>query len=429
MANHPSTVTIKNFRGIDNRNPAERLEEGFLATANNIDIDASGAIRKRPGYALTSSGTNVHSLYADEDNRMLYVDDGSIKAYNKDTTTTVLGTGYPVNAKVDFLKILDTIYFSSLEYNGVIEGNIIRPWGIPRPPGMPILTIDSNPGNLTQGKYQIAITFVSSTGRESGIGLASVIEVTVDNSAILASLIPTTTTDSTVSKVRIYCTTPNGETLYLVKEVTLGTASHIITDASLATLPLKTQFISQAPEGELLALYNGRVYMAKGGTLWYSEPHSFEWFSIGSNFIQFPGNITNVMPVEDGIFVTADKLYFLEGNDPENFRQRVREIYKGIKRTAVEIIGSDILLENIPTGLKWLFSSNKGIIMVGQGGMVFNLTEKNVMIDTSDEGTAIFRSDRGINQYVSVLRNPDNNRLHVGDSATAEVIRNSITIT
>ena len=135
------------------------------------------------------------------------------------------------------------------------------------------------------------------------------------------------------------------------------------------------------------------------------------------------------MPVDDGIFITADKLYFLEGHTPETFRLREREPYGGIKRTAVKIVGSDIVLENIPTGFKWLFSSTKGIVMVGSGGMVFNLTEKSVMLDKSDEGAAIFKSQGGINQYLSVLKDPDNTRLHVGDNVSAEIIRNGITIT
>jgi len=148
-----------------------------------------------------------------------------------------------------------------------------------------------------------------------------------------------------------------------------------------------------------------------------------------TNFIQFQAPITNIMPVDDGIFITADALYFLDGRDPENFDVRYREKYKGAKYTGVKIIGGDVILENIPTGVKWLFTSDKGIVMVGTGGMVFNLTEKTVMVDDAESGAAIFRSVNGINQYLSVLKEPVGSRVRFGDSATAEVVRNGIVIT
>lgn len=426
MPRHPSTVTLSKFRGLDNKNPPERLAEGFLDAALNVDIDATGSIRKREGYTQLIAGTNVHSLYGDDD-QLIYMDNGTLSRYNKDTSITVLGTGYVTDSKVDYVRIMNRIYFSGIDGNGVIENDTVRQWGVKPPSGLPLLTNSSSSGLLNVGRYQVTLTHVSSDGRESGAQRASTVDVT-DKGSIDLTFIPATTTDTTVTDVRIYCSTVDGDVMYLVAVIPLGTTTYNISNIASATMPLKTQFIDQAPQGELLQLYNGRIYMAVGNFLYYSEPHAYEWFDMSTNFLGFTSSITNVMPVDDGIYVLADKLYFLDGSGPESFRQRERETYKGVKRTAVKIIGSDVVLENIPTGLKWLFTSDKGIILVGAGGLVFNLTEKNVMLDKSSEGAAIFKSHGGINHYLSVLKNPDNNRLHVGDDASAEVIRNGITI-
>lgn len=426
MPNHPNTVRFDDWRGLNNKSPSERIEENFLAEATNVDIDASGAIRMRKGYTPMIPGTNCHSLWSDQDKEAFYVCDGTLYKIDpySTTTRTALTTGLS-NARLSYIKVGTRVYYNSLEGDsGVIENNVVRSFGIARPRLVPFYTVTT--GQLRAGTYSLSIRYRAEDGRVSGAGVQTTIKLE-DDAGILISGIADSP-DPSVTHVELFISTPDGEVLYLAETLPKGKTGTHIMDLRGDMVPLDYQFVDTPPPGEMLQLYNGRLYMTDGSRLWYSEPHSFEHWDY-SNWIDFESEITNVMPVDDGIFVTAARLIFLEGDGEGRFNFRDRENYRAAKYTGVAIIGGDILMENIPTGLKWLVTTTKGIVMLGTGGLVFNLTERNVMVDNAEVGAAIFKSVDGINQYVSILKDPEANRVHIGDSATADIIRNGIAIT
>ena len=427
MPNHPNTVLFSEWRGLNNKSPSERIAENFLTEATNIDIDAAGSIRMRRGYTQQIAGTDAHSLWSDGDKEAYYVESGTLYRIDPNDTTkrTSITTGLS-DSRLSYIKIDGKVYFNNIRGDsGVIENNTVRSWGLDTPRISPFLSVIS--GQLTAGDYSVAVRYRDVNGRVSGTGPQGLITVPSDNSGLLVSGLETPA-DASVTHVELFISTPNGEVLYYHSSVPSGTSSTTVTSLYGNMVPLEYQFVFPAPPGEMMQLYNGRIYMAYENRLWYSEPHAYEHFN-WAGWIEFHEDITNIMPVDDGIFITADQLYFLEGREPTTFNMREREIYKAAKYTGVAIVGGDILMENIPTGLKWLFTSNKGIVMLGTGGLVFNLTERNVMVANAEEGAAIFKSKDGMNQYVSLLKNPNEQRMHFGDSATADVIRNGILIT
>jgi len=327
MAKHPKTITLSKFRGLDNKNPDNRTDPSFLCVASNIDIDSTGGVRKRLGYSEIVAGNNMHSLWGNDD-VMYFFNDDVLTRLNEDGTTTALQSGY-AQSRTDFYRMGDHTYFTSKEFNGVIEGDNVRAWGIMAPSNSVVL-------DVTHGGAQAAITYVADDGRESGARLAtstggdlstlSTIDVSrfsTDNPGdILISNIPTST-DPTVVGVNVYITKPNGEVLGLAGTIPNGTSTFSYNTNNGLMSTLQTQFITTAPYGDQIGYYNGRMYIADENILWYSEPGAFEWFNPSTNFFTFPSPITNVMPVDDGIYITADRLYFLEGNGPERFRQTI----------------------------------------------------------------------------------------------------------
>lgn len=427
MPNHPATVNLKSWKGLNNKNPSDHIPEDYLTQAENIDIDSQGAIRLREGYTNIIAGTDSHSLWSDSYKEAFYVDAGILyRIDSNDTTNRVQLTTGLSGARLSYVKIGSKTYYNSIGGDsGVIEVNGVRSWGILPPNLSPFLSVIS--GQLTAGIYAVSIRYKTGDNRVSGAGIQQAIHVTDDNAGLLISGLADSS-DPLVTHTEVFISPPNGEVLYLAGSVPTGSSSLSVTGLWGDMVPLEYQFVTPPPAGELMQVYRGRMYMAQGNILWYSEPHSYEHFN-WSNFITFEDEITNIMPVDDGIFITSDRLIFLEGREPETFDVRDRENYKAAKYTGVAIIGGDILMENIPTGLKWLFTSDKGIVMLGTGGLVFNLTERNVMVDGAETGAAIFKSKNGMNQYMSLLKNPEANRLHIGDSATADIIRNGIVIT
>jgi hypothetical protein len=422
MPNHPKTVTLEAFLGLNNKQTPERMGENFLAEAYNIDIDHKGKVSMRPGFSKMLSGTKCHSLWSDGDKLAYYVKEGSLYKIDPHVYTQeeLIATGLN-DDRYSFLKVENKIYYGNTRDNGVIDNGVARTWGIPAPSLSPILSTIN--GTLPRGRYEGALRYRTPDGRVSGAGGRFTTTLATDNEGVrLFGL------QGQVGYITdIYLTTANGELPYYVGSVPFGITTFDIDNLHGKVVPIDYQYTNMPLPGELIQLYRGRLYSVRDNVLWYTEPHAYE-HSKPTNFIQFQDSITNVMPVDDGIFVTADALYFLDGRDPETFDVRYREKYKGAKYTGVKIVGGDVILENIPTGVKWLFTSDKGIIMVGTGGMVFNLTEKTVMVDGAELGTAIFKSKDGLNQYVSILKDPNGDRVKFGDSVAADVVRNGIVI-
>lgn len=423
MPNHPKTITLGEFSGLNNKQSPERMGEAFLEEAYNIDIDHKGKVSMRKGFSSILSGTKCHSLWSDNEKLAYYVKDGSLYQIDPHDTTveTLITTGLN-DARYSYLEVGDKVYYGNTTDNGVVQDGVAREWGISAPALSPITSTIG--GILRSGKYEGAIRYRAIDGRVSGAGGRFSFTATNDNQGIRLFGIQ----GKVGYYIDIYLTTADGEQLYYVGSVPFGITDFDITDLHGKVVPLDYEHTNRPLPGELLQVYRGRLYHARDNFLWYTEPHAYE-HTTPTNFIQFQGPITNVMPVDDGIFITADALYFLDGRDPETFDVRYREKYKGAKYTGVKIVGGDVILENIPTGVKWLFTSDKGIIMVGTGGMVFNLTEKTVMVDGAELGTAIFKSKGGLNQYLSILKDPTGSRVRIGDSATAEIVRNGIVIT
>lgn len=422
MAKHPKTVELTSFKGLNNVLPPERTSPDYLKEATDVDIDKSGGIRKRKGYSLKVSGS-FHSLWAKEGD-CFAVKDGDLVRIRSDYSTTSLVAGIG-DQKLTFEKYDGAVYYTSAGPKGVILGDDVVPFGIDAP--NPVPTLVSTAGMMTSGTYQVTLTYVATDGQESGARVAQIIELG-SNSGITLNNIPTSG-DSRVDRVRIYCSTPNGEVLYLVEEIPHGTSSYTIQDVHGAITPLKSFNVYQAPNGHIIREGHGYLFIAQDNILWYSEPYAPEWWKPHSNFMIFEDRIRAVMPTEGGMWVAADALYYLSGRNPAEMKKREIEPVTAVEGSDVKIVGSYIFIENTPIGYKWLVTTDKGIFVCFNDGIALNMTEKNVVFPESEEGAAVFVQEDGINRYTSLLKEKrDSENTTVGDLVTAEIIRNGVTI-
>lgn len=425
MPNHPKTVELDSFKGLNNVLPPERTGSEYLKEAMNIDIDKSGGIRKRKGYTKVISG-DFHSLWSTHDkSRCFAVKDGDLVEIYSDYTTDIVLSSIGED-KISFEEVDGEIYYITDSITGIISKSGIRSFGLERPLHSPTLSIGI--GSLSAGVYQIAVTYIDSDMRESGTGRASQITVGT-NQGISLSNIPVST-DSNITGVRIYCTTPNGEVLYLQDTVANGITSYTITGVRESVTPLKSFNIFKAPSGQILRHAHGRMWIAKDNILHYSEPFAYDWWKYSSNFFVFEERIRAVMPTEDGLWVASDRLYYLSGKSPDRMNRSEREPVKVVEGSDIKIPGSYIFIENTPIGYKWIFTTDKGVFVAFNDGIVLNMTEQNVSLPEALDGTGLFIQEGGINRYLSILREkrPSNNTA-VGDLVTTTVIRNGIEIT
>lgn len=421
MPRHPKGVNITGFKGLNNVGSPDNTAEQFLKKALNINIDKTGNIAKRKGYQKVIDG-KFTSLWASENGLGCYAifNNNLVRIY-EDYSTEVLSSGI-TDDPVSFEEIDGIIYYSSNSTNGIISYGTRREWGIERNWLSPNLTRTT--GSLDNGYYQVNFTWVYSDGRESGCSRSSIISVQ-DNSGILVE-IPTAPQGAIYA--RIYCSTQNGNTLYFHGTAT-PSSTYLIDDAFALVDPLRFFNIDKAPLGSIVKYYRGRIYVASGNILWYSEPFQYEQFRLDSNYFEFPEDIREVMPVEDGIWIGSDRLYYLSGEEPDKFKRSTKEHIKIVPGTSTRISGSYIHMDNTPIGYKWLVTSNLGVWVLFNQGLCINMTSENVALDQADSGTSLFLQDSGINQYISILQTNSNpNNSVMGDLVETTIVRNGVII-
>ena len=98
-----------------------------------------------------------------------------------------------------------------------------------------------------------------------------------------------------------------------------------------AILPLPTGFDNDAedelmlaplPGGHAVAYWNGRLVVARGNSLLWSEPLRYGVFNPLANFAQFEERITWLAPLEAGLYIgLRSSVRFLRGADPAAFAQ------------------------------------------------------------------------------------------------------------
>jgi hypothetical protein len=175
-------------------------------------------------------------------------------------------------------------------------------------------------GACPPGIYKTATTFVNAYGEESGTWDMPSAELTATGTLVIQN-IPTPPTDHTW---RLYVTTANGSTLYLQAEGTgASTTLHSVRSEGIT---LDNPFLREPPAGSVVASHHGVILIADGSTLWITAPMRPHACDMIRGFFQYAADITNIVPVDDGVYITADKTYFL--SDAETTSPSQREVFE-----------------------------------------------------------------------------------------------------
>ncbi len=421
MPKHPKTVLLEGFKGLNNVLRPENTPPEYLKKADNVDIDKQGNILKRKGYTKVDDGeyTSLWSNYTAS--KCYAVKDNTLIRINSDLTNSIIESN--VDDDVSFEEIGDSIYWVSKNKTGKIFNDINYPFGLPLC-SSPSLSATS--GTLRAGTYQVSCTFVDISGAESGSSVPQYITLSSNSNIIFTA--PNSAL-SNITSVNVYCSTTDGQRLYFNQNVSLG-GSVVISSVNTSATPLRRFNIYPAPSGDEIKYYRGRLYIVEDNILWYSEPLQYEQYQLDRNYIEFTENIINILPVENGIWVGTEKgIYYLSGNTPEEFTMTLKECVKIVKGTPQKFSGSYIQLDNTPIGYKWLVTTDIGIFVLFNQGVIINLTATNLSIDKAIKGTSVFLQAQGLNQYLTILnKNNESNNSVMGDKVTTSIIRNGINI-
>lgn len=302
MATNDPTVNITKFLGLYNREQSRRLPVGSLTVAENIDIDDSGGIIRRQGYAKVADLFNVTSAYATQDERRLFVvSNGDLLLHVGNFNFAVIyvdvGTAY-----IQWVEVADFIFLSTGQV--IDKDNNVTTWRIPTPMEPDVALIS---GVLPEGQYQISTALVDALGREGGASPTWVQEVAEGSGFRITPDTPAGYTS------RVYVSEANGTELYFAGET--ATSVEVVAATALVD-PIEAAQLGSYPAPEdatVIAHYEARLWAAQPGpvsAIWFSEPYWWNLFKLQENFISVPGWVRMMVGLKEGLLIgTDDEIY------------------------------------------------------------------------------------------------------------------------
>lgn len=303
------TLPIGPFRGINNRLPdfSMATEEGYwLREADNVEIDNAGRVRRRAASVLVQAMTGAHSLYMLTETTGYVVRGAAIYSITLPTYAETLVKVLTSDALVSWLPYSGSLYYSNGVDSGRIAGGTFYPWALPTPAAPSVTPIA---GALFAGQYKVAVSYANATtGEEGGISPATNHVLATDGA--LRIVLPGAAAGAT--HVNVYVSTVNGANPFLQTTVVAATASVDIT-AMVVGRDAVERYEAPLPPGSILFLFNGQLCSVSGADVFYGIPYRPGYYLPAEGVIPFPEAVSVAVPNQGGVYVAADKTYFLAG--------------------------------------------------------------------------------------------------------------------
>ncbi len=298
-------VAIGQILGLNNRLALTRMEvslpnratAAWLRVASNIDLTADGFIRRRQGFSRAAAG-NWHSIWGDGIGAY-GVRDGDLVHLDRRTLVATVAVPAVGRGRVSYARLPDGLtYWTNGDRIGRLDGTMPRALVTAMPNPAPVAVPTA--GGLPPGRYQVCFTALGPDG-ESASTEPQAIALPYGGGIAFTGL---------AADTRVYATGPDGE---IFNEIAPGNYLGLGNTGAQCD----TFMLAGMPAGQSLAYYRGSLLVARGRWLYLSEPYRYGLHNAGRGFIPFPAQISVVQPCEDGIYVCADKTYWIPG-DPLN---------------------------------------------------------------------------------------------------------------
>lgn len=383
--------------GVDLLSDETQLPAGYVRRAENVDIARSGVFSRREGYALQDSAVSYHSLFAGS-RGVLVAKGAEVFALNPSTLGLAPKCDMGSDAPVDVVEYNGATYLTSRSAFWWIpaDSGTARKVGVEPPNPLPSVAAH-DAGNLTPGKYAVAISRVDDRGEESAAKFLGIVET---NAGIRLDGMPL----ESGAIYRVYLSPNAGDVLYLADEFAAAFATYKLGELPEGA-PRTTQHLAPMPAGEFVRWHGGRLYTAAGDTLAYSEPLRPHLTDPRRGFIKFVGRITFFEPVTGGIFVGDNRgVWFLPGGDPKDFTLRLVSPEPAVFRSSLTLASL-----HLPRALQlaeqrcavWL--STAGYMVGTADGSVIPLHPDRVRLAAGLEGRSRFVVRKGVKQVITLV--------------------------
>jgi len=423
--------------GVDNLNDETNLtrsDDGkrivALREGVNIDLPRTGWPRRRKGFGQEVQGAQVHSLWANPRFPWMLFADGA-GHFARSTG----GQPFEVRAglaprEISYAIPNDRVYCTNAVQTWCVtpEGDALA-WAVESPGGQPVCAPASS-GGLDAGAYQVAITYLDTRGEESGSTLAETVTVPQGGGVALSDIPQPLGAD--VARIRVYMSPTNGDALYQARDIAAGQTSAMMGAGNLGR-PLATQFLSPMPAGQIVRSLAGRLYVACGNEMRWSEALRYGLTHSKDNVRRIGARIGLMEPVGEGgdapgMYVADHKrTYWIGGANPSAQSQRIVYPYGAVPGTGIVVPASMFGFDTTLPVAYWIAAN--GVACIGMpGGQVVPLREKQVVAPKASHGASLFREQDGLRQIITSLSDASPQGLAVGDRASARVYRNGVEV-
>jgi len=400
-------------KGMNNVAKSNELGADTLRNAVNVDISDGGKVSRRKGHALVTALTGAHSLWADSTGNAYFVHGNALKKLLSGGIAQNLGSVSANGNHMSYVEVNGEIFFSCATCNGKVSDGKIQPWGIETPSNPP--AIGATTGILNAGTYHAAVTYLLADGRESGASALS--KVTLNNVGGISVLGMPTPVSPLVTKKRLYLSTADGEELFLANEMG-ATGQFAVIGSPAIGHELRSQYITSPQFSKCLAEVNGRIFMVSASspkTVSYTEALDFDHVDSRKNFYQFPSDVTLIAATKTGLYVCADKTYFIASAGMDDATQSEVFDYIGIANTA----------QLIPSTHEYIWMTGRGAVIGREGGQAELLSASSLATGSMTNAASMVREQDGIRQFVVVGNQTEGSSVQAGSYAEAEIIRRS----
>ena len=383
--------------GVDSLSNETALPKGAVRSAVNVDIGRAGRFSRRVGQKRLVDGNNFHSIWASGQRGTMLVAQGSKLMRFTNDNQTVPFADLNSGDMVSYTEYNGNLYWSNKTTFGWLPSNS----GVPRTVGVP--TPATNPslapaaGGLLPGKYGVAVSLVDERGEEGGTSDVQFIDLPSGGGFQLSNL-------QTIPGWRwfVYLTDANGEKLRLGAQFPAVFPQYTVTEVAKGG-DCDTQHLKPMPHGSFVTWLAGRLYIANGSTLYFSNALRPHLYNPAHNLIPFSGNISFVEAVTDGMYVGDERgVWFLDGTDPTQFKMRLVSTCRAVRGSSIKIPPEHLPEKKVPaTNPVALWLSTSGYTVGMDGGATVELQPERIKVPAGLTGRTVYLFRKGMKQVVT----------------------------
>lgn len=384
--------------GVDLLSGETSLGEGFVRRAENVDLARDGGFSRRGGYAVLSTDDHHSIVYLKTRDRLI-IGKGDLAVLADTSLNTIASVDMGSNTALDVCEENGRVYVTNagrLVYLRAYE-DVFSDVGVPPVETLPTLS-PHDAGGYLPGGYAVAVSKIDAYGEEGPARHCGVVTLTTPGAIRLTGL-PLDFAHS----YRIYVTPTNGDVLYRAEDIPGATGDFILGRTPDGNMPA-TLDLQRMPSGRWVRYHGGRMYVARGKSLWFSEPLRPHLCNQAHNGIGLSANARMLEPVAGGIYVADDKgVLFYAGLDPTKFTVRRVSTDKVLTGTAIALPASAVGEVGQGQDHVVLWLSESGYYYGREDGTAVPVNPGRIKLDPTLTGRSAFIKRSGMKQVVTTV--------------------------